>query len=70
MRFSKNLVKAPQDYVQVAKALSDEVKAAGGDNAINVKVRYEQTFVDGFVNAITLGMYNPYTLTLEGDAVR
>ena len=55
---------------EVAKAISDEVKAAGGANAINVKVRYEATFVDGLINAITFGIYNPFTLIIEGDVIK
>lgn len=54
----------------VAKVLSDEVKAAGGTHAINVKVHYQMTFVDGLVASITVGIYTPFTLTLEGDVVK
>jgi hypothetical protein len=34
-----------------------------------VKIRYEATFVDGLINSITLGIYNPYTLVIEGDII-
>jgi hypothetical protein len=54
----------------VAKALSNEVKSAGGVSAINVKVHYQETFVDGLVNIITFGVYNPFTLTVEGDVIK
>lgn len=54
---------------EVAKAISAQVKAAGGKNAINVKMRYEMTFVDGLINTITFGIYNPFTLIIEGDVV-
>lgn len=54
----------------VAKAIADEVKAAGGTHAINVKIRYQMTFLDGLINVITFGTYVPFTLTIEGDVVR
>ncbi len=54
----------------VAKALSDEVRVAGGTHAINVKVHYEMMFIDGLINFLTLGIYNPFTLTIEGDVVK
>jgi hypothetical protein len=57
------------DNPDVVKAISDEVKAASGNQAINVKIRYEATFVDGLINSITLGIYNPYTLVIEGDII-
>jgi hypothetical protein len=53
----------------VAKAISDEVKAAGGTSAINVKIQYQATFVDGLINSITFGIYNPFTLIIEGDVI-
>ena len=31
----------------VAKILSDEVKASGGTHAVNIKVNYQATFVNG-----------------------
>ena len=55
---------------EVAKAISDEVKAAGGTSAINVKMSYEATFVDGLINLITFGIYNPFTLIIEGDVIK
>jgi hypothetical protein len=55
---------------EIAKTVSDEVKAAGGTSAINVRFRYEMTFVDGLVNTITFAVYNPFTLTVEGDVVK
>ncbi len=55
---------------EVAKALSDEVKTAGGSNAINVKINYQMTFVNGLLNAITVGIYNPFTLTIDSDVIK
>ena len=53
--------------IDVSKEISDEVEAAGGAEAINVKVTYQMTFVNGLLNAITIGIYNPFTLDIEGD---
>ena len=53
--------------IDVAKAISDEVEAAGGTEAINVKVTYQMTFIDGLLNVITFNIYNPFTLEIEGD---
>ena len=55
---------------EIAKAVSDEVKASGGTHAINVKITYQMTFVDGLVNMITFSVYNPMTMVLEGDVVK
>ena len=51
----------------VAKEISDEIEAAGGSEAINVKVFYQMTFINGLLNVITFGIYNPFTLEIEGD---
>lgn len=60
----------PLNDPDVAKILSDEVKAAGGTHAVNVKVNYQMTFVNGLLNLITWEIYNPFTLTIEGDVVK
>lgn len=54
----------------IAKAISGEVQAAGGTNAVNVKFVYQMTFINGLCNYITFGVYNPFTLTVEGDVVK
>ncbi len=55
---------------EIAKAVTDEVKSAGGVRAVNVKITYQMTFVDGLVNMITFSVYNPMTMVLEGDVVK
>jgi hypothetical protein len=60
----------PLNDPDVAKILSDEVKAAGGTHAVNIKVNYQMTFVNGLLNLITWEIYNPFTLTIEGDVVK
>jgi len=41
---------------------SDPIAMAGG--ASDYRVRIEHTFVDGLLNAITFGIYNPTTTTV------
>ncbi|MCH8954954.1 hypothetical protein IIA28_06510 [candidate division KSB1 bacterium] len=55
---------------QVEKLISDEVKANNGTRAVNVKLKYQQTFGNGFLTLITLGIYSPFTLTVSGDVVK
>src|SRR5437762_2243967 len=33
--------------VDVSKTISDEIRSAGGSEAINVKVSYQETFING-----------------------
>ncbi len=58
------------DDSEVEKLVSDEVKANNGTRAVNVKLKYQQTFGNGFLTLITLGIYSPFTLTVSGDVVR
>jgi hypothetical protein len=53
--------------IDVQNAISNEIESAGGTEAVNVKIKYQATFVDGLLNGITLGIYNPYSLVIEGD---
>lgn len=60
---------SPKD-AGVEKIVANEVKKYGGKEAVNVKLRYQQTFVNGLLGVITLGIYTPFTLTVEGDIVK
>ena len=42
--------------------ISDPIQMAGG--ATDYQVKIEHTFVDGLINAITLGIYTPTTTTV------
>lgn len=55
------------DDAGIEKVISDAVKQKGGTRAVNVKMKYQQTFVNGLVNVLTFGIYNPFTLKIEGD---
>jgi hypothetical protein len=42
--------------------ISDPAQMAGGATDYDVKI--EHTFIDGLLNAITFGIYNPTTTTV------
>ena len=58
------------ENAEVEKLISQEVERVGGSRAVNIRMKYQMTFVNGLLNAITFGIYNPFTLTLEGDVVK
>ena len=58
------------DDAGIEKVVADAVKLNSGTRAVNVKLKYQQTFVNGLVGAITLGIYTPFTLKIEGDVVK
>ena len=60
---------SPED-AGVEKLVSDAVKAAGGSRAVNVRIKYQLTFVDGLITYLTLGIYSPFSLTVNGDVVK
>ena len=58
------------DNAGVEQLISDEVRTNGGSKAVNVKMKYQSTFVDGLLGIITGYIYAPFTLKVEGDVVR
>jgi len=54
----------------VSKMIANQVKLKGGTAAVNVKITYQMSFVNGLLNMITFEIYNPFTLTIEGDVVK
>ena len=60
---------SPED-VGIEKLVSDAVKTAGGSRAVNVRINYQMTLVDGLISGLTFGIYSPFTLTVEGDVVK
>ena len=56
--------------MDIGKIAADEARAKGGKAAVNVRVHYQATFVNGLLSMITLGIYNPFTLTVSGDVVK
>ncbi len=55
---------------EVEKFISQEIKRYGGTRAVNIRMKYQQTFVNGLIGLLTLGIYNPFSLTIEGDVVK
>jgi len=60
---------SPAD-AEVEQLIANQVQSAGGSKAVNVRMTYQMTFVDGLLGAITFGIYSPFTLTVEGDVVK
>ena len=58
------------DDAGIEKIVADAVKQDGGTHAVNVKIKYQQTFINGLVGALTMGIYTPFTLTIEGDVAK
>ncbi len=51
------------------KLISEAVRSKGGTRAVNIKMQYQMSFLNGFLNVITFGIFSPFTLTVEGDVV-
>jgi len=55
---------------EVEQIIAKEVQRIGGTRAVNIRMKYQMTFVNGLLNLLTLGIYNPFTLTIEGDVIK
>jgi len=66
--FLFGLVSPPDAGVE--KLILETVRERGGTRAVNVRVEYQMTFVNGLLNALTMGIYNPFTLTVTGEIVK
>jgi len=55
---------------EVEQLIAMEVQRIGGTRAVNIRMKYQMTFLNGLLNLITLGIYNPFTLTIEGDVIK
>ena len=53
----------------LSSMLEIEMKAVGGVSVRNVRVKKEKSFVDGLISIVTLGFYNPETITIKGEVV-
>ena len=54
----------------VSEVLEEQVKMKGGSAVANLQLTTTHTFVDGLVNIITGGIYNPVTVEFDGDVVK
>lgn len=60
---------SPED-AGVEKIIVNEIHKRNGNRAVNIKIKYQQTFVNGLLGGLTAGIYNPFTLIVEGDVVK
>ena len=58
------------DDAGIEELVSNQIKLAKGKKAVNVRIEYQQKFVDGLVGLLTLGIYTPFTVTITGDIVK
>jgi hypothetical protein len=59
----------PNDNL-VRQTIDREVKLAGGKRARHVRLTREIGLIDGVIGTVTLGIYTPWTLVIEGEVVR
>lgn len=60
---------SPED-VGIDQMVSDVAKLNKSTKVVNLKTKYQLTFVDGLIGILTGGIYTPFTLTVEGDVVQ
>ena len=60
---------SPED-AGIEKTIDEAVRSNSGSKAVNVRIRYQATFIDGLIGGITFGIYMPFTLTVSGDVVQ
>ncbi len=58
------------DDADIEKVIADAVKQNSGTRAINIKIEFKQTFLKNLVGVVTIGIYLPRTLKIEGDVVK
>ena len=63
-----NLVTLTQP--DVPTILKQEMSSKGGSAIRNLKIDKQKSFVDGLISILTVGIYNPETITFEGEVVK
>ena len=63
-----NLVTLSQP--DVPTILKQEITSKGGVAIRNLKIDKQKSFTDGLISIVTLGIYNPETITFEGEVVK
>ncbi len=56
--------------VNISHAIDEEIKAAGGSRAVNVKIKYSMPIGYAFISYITFSIYNPFLVEITGDIVK
>lgn len=60
---------AGDNHDYLATLIQAEIDKAGGDAAINVKIKAQNTAGDFLIQLITLGIYFPRTVTVSGQII-
>ena len=58
------------DNADIEEIIADPVKHNLGTRAVNIQMEFKQTFLKKSLGAITIGIYVPSTLQIEGDVVK
>lgn len=58
------------DDANIEKVIADAVKQNSGTRAANIKMKFKQTYLKTLVSVITIGIYIPGTLKIEGDVLK
>ena len=59
-----------KDHPDVGEVIDKEVSKLRGNGVINLEIKSTQTFLDGFLGVITLGIYTRKTLQISGTVVK
>ena len=59
-----------KDHPDVGEVIDKEVSKLDGDGVINLEIKSTQTFLDGFLGVITIGIYTRRTLQISGTVVK
>lgn len=60
---------AGDNHDYLASIIQAEIDKAGGDAAINVKIKAQNTVGDILIQFVTLGIYYPRTVTVSGQII-
>lgn len=61
---------AGDNHTYLSTILDQQVREAGGDGIINLKIRAQQQFVDFLLQVVSFGVYVPRTVTISGDIIK
>lgn len=57
-------------HPDIEGVLRREIQAHNGVGVQNLTIRKEVSFVDGLISVVSFGIYNPETITIEGEVVK
>ena len=61
---------SPREDADLQAILSEQMARYHGDAIVNLEITTIQTFSDGFISAITLGIYSRRTMEVSGTVVK